>query len=92
MHEGRRGHWYGDHPDPGNPFGSVRNPRSFWMAEPDLLQAVRDAGFDLVLNQYDYLPDIAAGPQGSAGPVNPDGGTDRRMIIGIKSPGSVDAS
>lgn len=83
-HEGRRGHWYADSTTEDDPFGSHGNPRSFWMTERDLLAAVRDAGFGMVLTQHDYLDDIAAGPQGVPGPDNPCGGTDRGMFCGVK--------
>lgn len=84
IHEGRRGHWHHDNPGDGDPWGSHGNTRSFWMAYPDLLQAIRDAGFDLVLSQHDYLPDIAAGGVGMACPTNPEGGPDRVMVAGVK--------
>jgi SAM-dependent methyltransferase len=83
-HEGRAGHWYNDNPGDGDPFGSHGNPRSFWLAEGELLAAVRDAGFAVVFRQYDYLDDIAGGPIGIPGPGNPCGGDDRGMFIGVK--------
>jgi SAM-dependent methyltransferase len=83
-HEGRRGHWYTDHCGEGDPWGSHGNDRSFWLAKADLLAAIRDAGFGLVLSQHDYLDDIAAGPSGTANPLNPCGGPDRGMFIGVK--------
>lgn len=83
-HEGRRGHWYADHDGDADPWGSYGNDRSFWLAKADLLAAVRDAGFGLVLSQHDYLDDIAAGPSGTANPLNPSGGIDRGMFIGVK--------
>ena len=84
VHEGRRGHWYSDHPGAEDPWGSHGNARSFWMAEPDLLAAIRDAGFGVVLRQFDYLPDIAAGPAPQASPHTPEGAADRGMFIGVK--------
>ena len=84
VHEGRRGHWYADNPQEADPFGSHVNPQSFWMAPEDLMQAIRDAGFGVVLRQYDYLESIVDGPQGIAHPLNPCGGSDRGMFIGIK--------
>jgi SAM-dependent methyltransferase len=84
VHEGRRGHWHDDNPGDGDPWGSHGNPRSFWLAEPDLLAAIRGAGFPVAARQFDYLDDIAAGPRGRADPANPCGGTDRGMFLGIK--------
>ncbi len=36
-------------------WASWHNPRSFWIRREYLLQAIRDAGFDLVLEQFDGL-------------------------------------
>jgi hypothetical protein len=68
-------------PDPGDPgyeesssrWSSWGNKRSFWLARGDLMAAIRDAGFDLVLEQAGYLADITAPPG------------DRGMFIGLKS-------
>lgn len=67
-HEGYRGRWYLEAPG-GNwmsqqqmeqaAWASWYNPTSFWPTKPHLLQAIRDAGFDIVSEQYDALQDIA---------------------------------
>lgn len=69
-HEGRAGHWY----EEGNGRWSAwKNERSFWLAKPDLLAAIRDAGFSLVFEQHDQLDDIGS-------PLE-----DRGMFIGVKA-------
>jgi SAM-dependent methyltransferase len=85
VHEGRRGHWQPDNPGGSDPWGSHRNTRSFWLARTDLLAAIRDAGFNVVITQHDYLDDITAGPQGIPAPPNPCGGEDRGMFAGVKT-------
>ncbi|MDH3673842.1 MAG: class I SAM-dependent methyltransferase [Gammaproteobacteria bacterium] len=41
-------------------WASWNNPRSFWIQREHLIQAIQDAGFDLVMEQYDSLgPNIA---------------------------------
>lgn len=66
--EGLRGRWYTefssdqDH-DRREEFrwSSWENRRSFWPLRHHLIQAIKDAGFDLVLEQYDHMaPDIIA--------------------------------
>lgn len=86
-HERRRGEWRSDCPDDADPWGSRGNHQSFRLHEPDLLAAIRDAGFDLVMTQHDYLKDIAAGRTGIAGPGNPTGGEDRGCFLGMKVAG-----
>ena len=78
-HEGRAGHWYADDPAAGSRWGSWRNQRSFWLAVPDLCDAIRAAGFPLVFRQFDYLDDITAGTYAYSGHPR-----DRGMFIGLK--------
>lgn len=40
------------------PWASIGNPRSFWLDKKHLLEAIRQAGFDSVYEQYDFLDDI----------------------------------
>lgn len=57
------------------------NRRSFWIQREYLLQTIQDAGFDLVLEQYDSLgPDIAGAM--TRGYYRTD---NRGMFIGIKT-------
>ena len=63
-HEGRRGRWYLELAEGGddaeliaNRWGSIRNRRSFWLDKRELVQAIRDAGFDLAFEQYDFVDD-----------------------------------
>jgi len=59
-HEGHRGRWFVEWPE-GTPtdqqdaWASVGNYRSFWLAKPDMLQAMVDAGFGGIYEQYDFL-------------------------------------
>ncbi len=66
--EGLMGRWYTEFKDSQAhdkrdtaKWSSWDNRRSFWVQREYLLQAIQDAGFDLVLEQFDGLgPDIAA--------------------------------
>jgi SAM-dependent methyltransferase len=84
QHEGRHGWWYDDFPGQQDLWGSNGNPRSFWLAKNELLQAVRDAGFGIIYRQYDYVSDLVAGPSMAVGPENPEGGLDRIMLTAVK--------
>src|SRR6266852_8758777 len=60
INEGRRGRWYGEFPEgtppeKQSPWSSVGNSRSFWLAKEHLLQAMREAGFTTLYEQYDFL-------------------------------------
>jgi 2-polyprenyl-3-methyl-5-hydroxy-6-metoxy-1,4-benzoquinol methylase len=65
--EGLLGRWYTEFADDrsfgeraANKWASWDNRRSFWVQREYLLQAIQDAGFDLVLEQFDSLgPGIA---------------------------------
>lgn len=80
--DGYEGHWYQD--TPGERWGSHGNETSFWLSSPDLMHAIREAGFDFVARQYDYLPDIRNVPLFPT-PDTPHGGQDRLMALGIKT-------
>jgi SAM-dependent methyltransferase len=58
--EGRRGRWFVEWPEgtpetAQDPWASVGNYRSFWLGKRDLLQAMSDAGFTTLFEQYDFL-------------------------------------
>jgi len=65
--EGLPGRWYTEFPNDRSfrkretaKWASWDNRRSFWPQREHLLQAIRDVGFDLVMEQYDNLePSIA---------------------------------
>lgn len=66
--EGWRGRWYVEHEEEDLAhidnlrWHSWHNQCSFWPMRPDLLQGMHDAGFPVVLEQYDFLaPDIRQG-------------------------------
>lgn len=65
VHEGRLGRWYQEwEPDTspeeveGLSWSSVGNSSSFWLEKGHLLQAMIDAGFPIVCEQYDFLDDV----------------------------------
>lgn len=68
-HEGIVGRWYGEFPeDTALPekeqmrWSSWSNHRSFWPTREYLVKSMCDAGFDLVMEEFDSLqPDIIAG-------------------------------
>ena len=51
-HEGKVGRWY---EEPGGAWSSVGNERSFWLERRNLLQAMIEAGFPTVFEQFDWL-------------------------------------
>lgn len=65
-HEGLQGRWYSEFSSDAEfsdrenaRWSSWDNTRSYWIKRDHLLQAIQDAGFDLVLEQFDSLgPDI----------------------------------
>ena len=64
-HEGNRGRWRYEYAEgasteevEGLLWSSWGNPSSFWIEKRHLLQTLRDAGFGMVYEQYDYLDDI----------------------------------
>jgi SAM-dependent methyltransferase len=69
-------------------WASWNNKHSFWIQREYLLQALRDAGFDLVLEQFDALgPNIAS--EMTVGSYRTSG---RSTFIGIKTAYAADAS
>jgi SAM-dependent methyltransferase len=69
-------------------WASWNNKRSFWIQREYLLQALREAGFDLVLEQFDSLgPHIAS--EMTEGSYRTSG---RSTFIGIKTAYASDAS
>lgn len=87
--EGLPGRWYLEFPTgrslrnrERSRWSSWDNRWSFWIQREYLLRAIHDAGFDLVLEQFDGLgPDIAGAMTG--GYYNTDS---RGTFVGIKSP------
>jgi SAM-dependent methyltransferase len=69
VNEGLPGHWYAENPAEEAAWSSVGNDRSFWLAEPALLDAVRGAGFT----------QAARHPDGAV-----PGIPDRAMYTGVK--------
>ena len=67
VHEGSLGRWYTEW-DPDTPedevealeWSAVGNNASFWPEKRHLLQAMLEAGFPIVCEQYDFLEDIVA--------------------------------
>lgn len=63
--EGLPGRWFHEHEGPTNEeleklnWASWANQRSFWICKENLLAEIRNAGFDVVVEQYDALDDIA---------------------------------
>ena len=54
-HEGKLGRWYDEPP---GPWSAVGNKRSFWLERRNLLQAMIEAGFPVVFEQFDGLGDV----------------------------------
>ncbi|MEE8170834.1 MAG: class I SAM-dependent methyltransferase [Phycisphaerae bacterium] len=68
-HEGHRSKWFVEWPAGSPPeqvehwvWASVGNDRSFWPTKKHLLQSVREAGFQIVYEQYDFLDNIVDDP------------------------------
>jgi SAM-dependent methyltransferase len=63
MNEGIPGRWYFEHNDlPATELDKLKwasweNGSSFWIRREYLIQAIKNAGFDMVLEQYDGLGD-----------------------------------
>ncbi len=63
--EGLHGRWYAEYDDVSRDklddalrWASWNNHRSFWIQKSHLIELLRDLGFDLVMEQYDWLGDI----------------------------------
>lgn len=86
--EGLPGRWFTEFKDErafnqreDSRWASWDNRRSFWIQREHLLQAIKDVGFDLVMEQYDHLePSIAEALLGGSYHANLRG-----MFIGIKT-------
>ena len=85
-HEGLNGRWYREH-DEVTPeqldllkWHSWGNSRSFWIQKEYLLQLLRDLGFDIILEQFDFMGNISQ--EMTAGTYKSD---DRTLIVAIKS-------
>jgi len=66
-HEGNLGRWVHEYSPrakqekvEGAVWASFGNPRSFWIEKKHLLQTLREVGFPLVFEQYDFLTNIVA--------------------------------
>lgn len=64
-HEGRLGRWFQEFKSDASPeeveslaWSAVGNSSSFWLEKRHLLQAMIDAGFPIVCEQYDFLEDV----------------------------------
>jgi len=91
MHEGLPGRWYAEHDfDPAADkdrleslkWASWENRRSFWPTKGALVRSLRDAGFSIVLEDFDQLLNW------SAHYLSPEGWhyqTARAMFVGIKA-------
>jgi len=84
--EGLKGRWYREH-DNVTPeqlellkWHSWGNYRSFWIQKEYLLQLLRDIGFDIILEQFDFMGDIAADMTSGIYKSH-----DRNLIVAIKS-------
>lgn len=77
INEGAEGHWYSEDNSEESVWSSYENSRSFWLTKPHLLQAIHDAGFDVVFEQYDFLSHMVNDPYIEA--------QRRSMFVGIKS-------
>jgi hypothetical protein len=66
INEGLRGRWYPEYESvpldvlDRMKWSSWSNNKSFWIEKPYLLQVMKEAGFDMVFEQFDCEADIAA--------------------------------
>lgn len=67
--EGMAGRWYEEWPEGSSEevqqnllWASVGNARAFWPTKGELLQKLRDVGFGVIYEQYDFLTHIAKDP------------------------------
>jgi SAM-dependent methyltransferase len=63
--EGLIGKWYAEFPEDASEetkenliWASVGNSRAFWPTKGQLLQKLRDAGFEAIYEQYDFIDDL----------------------------------
>ena len=84
-HDGLKGRWFHEHGDISLDeletlyWAAWSNERSFWVQKEHLLQLIQDVGFDIVLEQYDLMPNILEGMD------NYYHNLDRALFVGIKS-------
>lgn len=64
-HEGKLGRWFYEYLPKSSPrkidqlaWAACGNIKSFWLTKKDLLASMRESGFDIVYEQYDFLDDI----------------------------------
>jgi len=89
--EGLKGRWYREH-DSVTPeqldllkWHSWGNHRSFWIQKEYLLQLLRDIGFDIILEQFDFMGGAIAAEM-TSGTYKRE---DRNLIVAIKSDKSI---
>jgi hypothetical protein len=83
IHEGLRGKWFSEAPIARSEtalWASWENTKSFWPEKSCLIEAIRDAGFAMVFEQYDALEDIAGSIKSRA--------NNRSMLVGLKVEGA----
>lgn len=85
-HEGMKGRWFYEYENGLNEAGreaikwsAWSNPSSFWPTQPCLLQAMSDAGYAVVFEQFDWLDNIER-----AMTTGYYAKQDRRMLVGLK--------
>lgn len=95
LHEGLPGRWYAEHDLnaafdrkrlEGMKWASWENRRSFWPTKGALVRAMREAGFAIVMEDFDQLLDHPTHQ------LSPDGWryqTARAMFVGVKTDGAV---
>ncbi|MCX5680468.1 MAG: methyltransferase domain-containing protein [Candidatus Omnitrophica bacterium] len=84
INEGKLGRWFYEY-DPISTkediekqrLNSYSNEKSFWMTKKELLQSVKESGFDLIYEQYDFLGDIVKNTYTED--------CNRGLFIGVKS-------
>jgi 2-polyprenyl-3-methyl-5-hydroxy-6-metoxy-1,4-benzoquinol methylase len=83
-HDGVRGRWFGEFQEETSEsrqeklkWASWKNPKSFWIVKEDLIEAMRSAGFQTVMEQFDHVVDVRTD--------NLQSRHDRSLFIGIKS-------
>jgi len=83
-HDGLKGRWIYEHDDvPQEELESMKwaswsNRCSFWVQKEYLLQLIQDVGFEIVLEQYDLMPNILQGMDSYYHAMN------RGLFVGIK--------
>jgi SAM-dependent methyltransferase len=84
-HQGMKGRWFQEHEDvPREQLESMKwtawkNRRSFWLQKEHLLDLIHTVGFEVVLEQYDVMPDILGEMKSYYH------GVDRGLFVGIRS-------